>query len=72
MAINPITKDIRQTRHKLAGKLGNDIRRIGNETRRNQELSSRNFVKLDKKVPEFPAGRAKKEGLEGLGLRDTA
>ncbi len=52
MVHNPITEEIRETRHRLAVLYDNDVTRIGNETRRRQAVSGRRIVRLPRRVPE--------------------
>jgi len=51
MVHNPITEEIRETRHRLAALFDNDVTRIGNETRRRQAASGRRVVRLPRRVP---------------------
>ena len=52
MVHNPITEEIRETRHRLAALFDNDVTRIGNETRRRQAGSGRRVVRLPRRVPD--------------------
>lgn len=52
MVHNPITEEIRETRRRLAALFGNDVTRIGNETRRRQSLSGRRVVRLPRRTPD--------------------
>ena len=48
---NPITDEIRQTRHRLAAECGNDVYRIGEELRRQEQKSGHKVVRLPKRNP---------------------
>ena len=52
MISNPITEEIRETRHQLAAEQGNDVHRIGAELRRRQAASGRQIVRLPKRNPD--------------------
>lgn len=51
MVHNPITEEIRETRHRLAAQFDNDVSRIGAETRRRQAASGRRVVRLPSRPP---------------------
>lgn len=48
---DPITEEIRNTRHRLAAQFENDVTRIGTELRRRQAESGRRIVRLSKRSP---------------------
>ena len=51
MVPNPITEEIRKTRHRLASQFENDVVRIGAETRRRQTASGRRVIRLPSRTP---------------------
>lgn len=53
MIRDAITESIRATRHALAAKFDNDIRRIGDDLRRQQNESHRTFVRLPRREPRI-------------------
>lgn len=52
MLHNPITEEIREIRHRLAAQFGNEVYRIGDEIRRRQRESGRQYRRL---LPRPPA-----------------
>ena len=53
MIRDTITDSIRATRHALAAKFDNDIQRIGEDLRRQQNESNRTFVRLPRRQPRI-------------------
>jgi hypothetical protein len=53
MIRDTITESIRATRHALAAKFDNDIKRIGDDLRRQQKESARTIVRLPKRRPRI-------------------
>jgi hypothetical protein len=51
MVHNPITEEIREIRHRLAARFGNDVYWIGAEIRRGQSASGRRIVRLPGRKP---------------------
>lgn len=49
------TDEIRKIRRELAANLGNDVHRIGAETRRRQQESGRRFITLPRRLPSNEA-----------------
>jgi len=45
------TDEIRAIRHELAAKFDNDIKRIGDDLRRQQRESGREYIRLPKRSP---------------------
>jgi hypothetical protein len=65
MTNNPITQEIREIRHQLAAKQGNDVHRIGDELRRRQMDSGRRVVRMPKREPEVPSSNHPMDGIGG-------
>jgi len=57
------TEEIRAIRHELAAKFDNDVKRIGDDLRRRQKESGREYIRLPKRRPR--ADRATDESLHG-------
>ena len=55
MIRDAITERIRAIRHALAAKFDNDIQRIGEDLRRQQNESNRTFVRLPGRQPRIPS-----------------
>ncbi len=53
MVRDTITESIRATRHALAAKFDNDIKRIGDDLRRQQKESTRTIVRLPRRRPRI-------------------
>ena len=51
MALDSITPEIREIRHKLAANFDNDVARIGEDLRRQEIASGARFVRLPKRLP---------------------
>ena len=51
MVYDTITEELRAIRHALAAKFDNDIKRIGEDLRRQQMESGRTYVRLPKRPP---------------------
>jgi len=47
------TEELRAIRHKLAGMIDNDVRRIGADIRRQQRESGRTYLTLPKREPSI-------------------
>ena len=65
MTHNPITQEIREIRHQLAARQGNDVHRIGEELRRRQKESGRRVVRLPKRDPEVPSLNHRLHAIDG-------
>lgn len=53
---NSPTDEIRAVRHELASRLDNDVRRIGDDLRRQQRESGREYIRLPSRAPrKIPA-----------------
>ena len=70
-----ITEQIRAVRHELAAQCDNDVKRIGEDTRRRQAESGRQFIRLASRPPRtkpvrnIPLGaNSEVEGLEAESL----
>ena len=49
---NPITREIRETRHRLAAKFDNDLDRIVDDLQRQQRESGRRYVDVTADTPD--------------------
>ena len=71
MTHNPITQEIREIRHQLAAKQGNDVHRIGEELRRRQMDSGRRVVRMPKREPEVPSSNHRVDGIGGEAVNSN-
>jgi hypothetical protein len=67
---NPITQQIRDTRHRLAAKFDNDLDRIVNDLQRQQRESDRHYVDRSKQATNHAVHRS--GGDDVAGTEDSA
>lgn len=65
------TDEIRGIRRELAAKFDNDIHRIGEETRRRQQESSRRFITLPRRLPLNQVAANQAMHPTGMSGRDS-
>ena len=68
MIRDAITERIRAVRHALAAKFGNDVERIGDDLRRQQNESDRTFVRLPRR--ELRVGSTTDAPMQPSGTAD--
>lgn len=70
MIPNPITEEIRETRHRLAAQFDNDVYRIGAEIRHGQAASGHRVVRRPKREPAASNTTTKSVHPTGMRGRD--
>jgi hypothetical protein len=70
MIDNPITREIRGIRHRLAAQFGNDVYRIGAEIRRGQSVSGHRVVRRPRRRPVVSNTANRPVHPTGIGGRD--